>query len=107
MALANERPALAQGFELLKVHFGLLFQSDHCEDLNIEAHFAGRDVGMIAFDETAFFQCADPPQAGRRRNSDLLCQINVRHSAVCLQKGQNFSVNPVQFVASHHTPRFA
>jgi hypothetical protein len=61
----------------------------------------GVDVGMIATDETGFFQGTYAPKAGGRRNARAAREFDVGHATVGLKVTQNAPVNPVEFDSPH------
>jgi len=56
----------------------MIGQRDESENGDAVAELVRRDIGVIAADETGFLKRADATQTGRRRNADMLGQINTQ-----------------------------
>jgi hypothetical protein len=101
VALAHQRPALALGLESREIDLGLTHQTDHGKDLNLETQFARIDLGVIAADIALLLERADPPQTGRRRNTDPLGEFDVGHAPIGLKLRKDHTVDFVEFAAGH------
>jgi hypothetical protein len=68
---------------------------------DLEAQFAGVDLGVVAGDVAGLLQRADAAQAGRRGNAHAAGQFHVGHPAIGLKFGQDAPVDRVQLVSGH------
>jgi len=79
----------------------LAHQTHHREDLNFETQFARINVGMIAADIALLLKGADPPQAGRGRDSNPFGQLDISHPSIGLKLRKDHTVDFVEFTAGH------
>ena len=104
VAFANQWPVATKGLKRAEVRFGLTLQSNHGEDLNLEAQKARVDICVITVNEPGFLKCANAAQAGRGGNANPACQFYIRHPSISLQLGQNLTVDLIKFMSGHRAP---
>ena len=84
-----------------QVAIGLARQPDLGEDRDVEAEFRRRELGMVAADDPGLLQRAHPAQTGRRRQTDLTRQFDIAHAPIRLQRGEDLTIDLVEFRARH------
>lgn len=96
IAFHDLRAVLDAFFKFGEFFLGLFFDRDL--DKNIIGQFGGvlRHNRHITINDIAVFKRLDPPQAGRRRQADLIRKIIVADPAIPLQDFQNGMINSVQ-----------
>ncbi len=99
--LAHQRPLCRGSGERLQVGFRLVLEADHAEGNQIEAELRAVQHRVIAFDDAGFLELAHATQARRSRDSDPVGELDVGHSAVCLQLTQDLYVDGIEFSANH------
>jgi hypothetical protein len=104
VAFTHQRPGAAERLKRAQVGFSLTLQPHHGENPNLKPQLARVHVGMVAANIACLFKCADPAQAGRRRNADPLGKFDIGHTPVGLQFRQDLAVDLVKLGARHPAP---
>ena len=59
------------------------------------AEFCRVQRRVVAVDHAGLFKEIDPAKAGRRRETDRGCQLDIRYARVFLKPQQDLAVDPV------------
>ena len=102
ITFAHHIPAANQRFKFLKICFRLAGQANKGKNGDSIAQRFRVDIGMIALNNVGIFQRSYTPQAGRGRNTGILCQFHIGHPAIFLQVMQNLLINRIKFELFRH-----
>ena len=93
IASRRSRDVLLERAQLL---LRLALEADQDPHDDAVAERGGIEVGMVAADHPRLLQRLDPPEAGRRGETDALGQFDVGHPAIVLKQREDLPVDPVQ-----------
>ena len=97
VALTHLGPFGAHGFEGGQHHLFLTFQPDDGEEGDLPAQLLRLGIGVVAADDAGLLQPADAAQARRRGDARPAGQLDIGHTAIGLQFGQDAAVDRVQY----------